>query len=142
MKFLGDRLILATAPLAMAHGTGAVILPMYTHRVGPSRYEVTFGPPLEVPVDANGNADYAGCGAGLCRCARPVRAARSRPMARLAAQEPRPAMGLENCGDADHCRRVCPRKGHGRLMAELVRLAWLNGHSLRRLGPCIAPRER
>jgi hypothetical protein len=32
---------------------------MYTHRVGPSRYEVTFGPPLEVPVDANGNADYA-----------------------------------------------------------------------------------
>jgi lauroyl/myristoyl acyltransferase len=60
VKFLGDRLILATAPLAMAHNTGAAMLPIYTHRVGPRRYEVALGPPLEVPLDANGNADYAG----------------------------------------------------------------------------------
>ena len=60
VKFLGDRLILATAPLAMAHNTGAAMLPIYTHRVGPHRYEVTLGPPLEVPLDANGKADDAG----------------------------------------------------------------------------------
>lgn len=36
------------------------MLPIYTHRVGPRRYEVALGPPLEVPLDANGNADYAG----------------------------------------------------------------------------------
>jgi lauroyl/myristoyl acyltransferase len=60
VNFLGDRLILATAPLAMAHNTGAAMLPIYTHRVGPHRYEVTLGPPLEVPLDANGKADYAG----------------------------------------------------------------------------------
>lgn len=59
VKFLGDRLILATAPLAMAHSTGAAMLPIYTHRVGHRRYEVTLGLPLEVPVDASGNADYA-----------------------------------------------------------------------------------
>ena len=59
VKFLGDRLILATAPIAMAHSTGATMLPIYTHRAGPRRYEVTFGPPLQVPIDADGNADYA-----------------------------------------------------------------------------------
>lgn len=59
VKFLSDRLILATAPLAMAHTTGATLLPMHTQRVGARRYEVNFGPPLEVPTDVNGNADYA-----------------------------------------------------------------------------------
>ncbi len=59
-KFLGDRLILATAPLAMAHATGAAMLPLYTRRVGPSGYEVTIGPPIEIPRDGDGKADYAG----------------------------------------------------------------------------------
>lgn len=58
-KFLGDRLILATGPLAMAHAMGAAMLPLYTRRVGPSRYEVTIGPPIEIPKDGNGNADCA-----------------------------------------------------------------------------------
>jgi len=58
-KFLGDRLILATAPLTMAHTMGAAMLPLYTRRVGASRYEVTIGPPIEIPKDGDGNADYA-----------------------------------------------------------------------------------
>jgi lauroyl/myristoyl acyltransferase len=57
-KFLGDRIILATAPLAMAHTMGAAMLPVYTRRVGPSWYEVTIGPPIDVPQDADGNSDY------------------------------------------------------------------------------------
>ena len=61
-KFLGNRLILATAPLAMAHVTGAAMLPLYTRRVGPGRYEVTIGPPIEIPKDGDGNAD---CAAGV-----------------------------------------------------------------------------
>ena len=58
-KFLGARLILATAPLAMAHATGAAMLPVYTLRLAPRRYEVTFGRPLEGPMNVAGNADYA-----------------------------------------------------------------------------------
>ena len=34
------------------------MLPMHTRRVGPSHYEVTIGPPIEIPKDADGNADY------------------------------------------------------------------------------------
>ena len=58
-KFLGNRLILATAPLAMAHVMGAAMLPLYTRRVGPGRYEVTIGAPIEIPKDGDGNADCA-----------------------------------------------------------------------------------
>ena len=58
-KFLGARLVLATAPLAMAHTTGAAMLPIYTLRLAPRRYEVTFGPPLGVPMNEAGNPDYA-----------------------------------------------------------------------------------
>jgi hypothetical protein len=34
------------------------MLPMYTRRIGPSQYEVTVGPPIEIPKGADGNPDY------------------------------------------------------------------------------------
>ena len=51
VKFLGDRLVLATAPLAMAHNTGAAMLPIYTHRVGPHRYEVHARSAARSPIE-------------------------------------------------------------------------------------------
>jgi hypothetical protein len=42
----------------MAHTMGATMLPVHTRRVGPSRYEVTIGPPVEIPNGADGNPDY------------------------------------------------------------------------------------
>jgi lauroyl/myristoyl acyltransferase len=59
VRFIGDHIILATGPLAMAHITGAAILPIYTLRVAPGRFEVTIGPPLEISKNPDGNADYA-----------------------------------------------------------------------------------
>jgi len=57
-KFLGGRIIVATGPLAMAHETGAAILPVHTFRTAPGRFEVTFGPPIQFPRDSDGNVDY------------------------------------------------------------------------------------
>jgi lauroyl/myristoyl acyltransferase len=59
-KFLGNRIIVATGPIAMAHATGAALLPIYTFRVAPGRFEVTIGPPIEIPQDNKGNTDCAG----------------------------------------------------------------------------------
>ena len=59
-KFLGGRIILPTGPLAMAHETGATILPVHTFRKAPGRFEVTFGPSIEFPRDSDGHVDYAG----------------------------------------------------------------------------------
>jgi lauroyl/myristoyl acyltransferase len=57
-RFLGGQIIVATGPLAMAHTMGAGMLPVHTYRAGPSRYEVNIGPPIEIPTDADGNADF------------------------------------------------------------------------------------
>jgi lauroyl/myristoyl acyltransferase len=58
-KFLGGRITLATGPLALARRTGASVLPVYTLRLAPTSFEITFGKSLNVPEDAAGNPDYA-----------------------------------------------------------------------------------
>jgi lauroyl/myristoyl acyltransferase len=58
IKFLGNCIILATAPLAIAHETGATMLPLYALRVEPGRFEVTFGAPLNFPCSSTGDVDY------------------------------------------------------------------------------------
>jgi len=57
--FLGGRISLATGPLAMGRAVGAVALPTYTIRLGPRRFEVTIGTPIEAPLNKDGNVDYA-----------------------------------------------------------------------------------
>ena len=57
-KFLGGCIILATGPLAMAHETGAAMLPVNTLRVGSARFEVTFGPPISFSSSSARNVDY------------------------------------------------------------------------------------
>jgi lauroyl/myristoyl acyltransferase len=57
-RFLQGRIVIATGPVAMAHMTGAALLPLYTFRAAPSRFQVTIGPPIEIPKDEDGNADY------------------------------------------------------------------------------------
>jgi len=46
-RFLGDRIIIATGPFAMANAMGAAVLPIYTRRLTSSRYEVRH--PLKSP---------------------------------------------------------------------------------------------
>jgi lauroyl/myristoyl acyltransferase len=58
-NFLGGRIILATGPLAMARAAGAAVLPVSTLRLAPGRFEVTIGPPIDVPEDADGKPDYS-----------------------------------------------------------------------------------
>jgi lauroyl/myristoyl acyltransferase len=58
-RFLNARLVLATGPLAMACNTGATLLPVFTLRTEPGRFEVSIGAPIELKKDANGEADYA-----------------------------------------------------------------------------------
>jgi lauroyl/myristoyl acyltransferase len=58
-RFLNARLVLATGPLAMAWNTGATLLPVFTLRTEPGRFEVSIGAPIELKKDANGEADYA-----------------------------------------------------------------------------------
>lgn len=57
-KFLGGRIVVATGPLAMAQRTGAALLPLYTFRAGPGKFQVTIGPPLEIAKDKEGKDDY------------------------------------------------------------------------------------
>ena len=57
--FLGGRIMLATGPLAMARSAGAVLLPTYTLRLAPGKFEVTIGAPLELAEAADGSVDYA-----------------------------------------------------------------------------------
>ena len=57
-KFLDGSVILPTGPLAMAHATGAAMLPVYTLRVAPAAFEVTFGAPIDFPSSSVGNVDY------------------------------------------------------------------------------------
>ena len=57
-NFLGGRITLATGPLALARGTGATVLPVYTLRLAPRSFEITIGAPLMVPKDAAGKPDY------------------------------------------------------------------------------------
>lgn len=59
VRFLGNRIILATGPVAMAHATGAALLPVYTVRIAPGRFEVTIGLPIEIRNDSEGKVDYA-----------------------------------------------------------------------------------
>jgi lauroyl/myristoyl acyltransferase len=59
-KLLGTRITLATAPLFIAQKTGATILPVFTLRTAPSRFEVSIGPPIVMPRDLEtGEPDYA-----------------------------------------------------------------------------------
>lgn len=58
-RFLNAQLVLAIGPLALARTTGASLLPVFTLRKEPGRFEVTTGTPIEVTEDAGGNADYA-----------------------------------------------------------------------------------
>jgi lauroyl/myristoyl acyltransferase len=58
-RFLGNRIILATGPIAMAHTMDAALLPLYTLRIASRRFEVTIGPPIEIRKDTDGNVDYA-----------------------------------------------------------------------------------
>lgn len=57
-RFLEGNIVVATGPVAMAQRTGAALLPLYTFRIGPGRFQVTIGPALSVPEDGAGNADY------------------------------------------------------------------------------------
>lgn len=57
-RFLGGRIVIATGPVAMAERTGAALLPLYTFRAGPGRFQVTIGPPIVIPKDQGGNTDY------------------------------------------------------------------------------------
>jgi lauroyl/myristoyl acyltransferase len=57
-RFLNARLVLATGPLAMAWSTGATVLPVFTLRQEPGRFEVTIGEPIELKAKAGGEADY------------------------------------------------------------------------------------
>ena len=66
VRFLGDRIIIATGPFAMAHAMGAAVLSIYTRRLTSSRYEVTFGTPIEIPKDADGQPRLFCRGASLC----------------------------------------------------------------------------
>lgn len=58
-KFLGGHLTLATGPLAMAHATGAALLPVHTLRLGPGRFEVLIEPPIKLNPGTDGEPDYA-----------------------------------------------------------------------------------
>ena len=58
-RFLNARLVLATGPLAMAWTTGATVLPVFTLRKEPGRFEVTIGEPIKLKENADGEADYA-----------------------------------------------------------------------------------
>ena len=58
-RFLNARLVLATGPLAMAWTTGATVLPVFTLRKEPGRFEVTIGEPIKLKENAHGEADYA-----------------------------------------------------------------------------------
>jgi lauroyl/myristoyl acyltransferase len=58
-RFLGSSIIIATGPVAMAHATGAALLPLHTFRNAPGRFEVTIGPPIEIREDINGYVDCA-----------------------------------------------------------------------------------
>ncbi len=58
VKFLEGNITLATGPVAMAHRTGAALLPLHTLRAGPGRFQVTIGPPIEIPQDKEGKPDY------------------------------------------------------------------------------------
>ena len=58
-KFLGNRIILATGPIAMAGATGAALLPLYTLRIAPGQFEVTIGPPIEIRKGTDGNVNFA-----------------------------------------------------------------------------------
>ena len=57
-RFLNSHLVLATGPLALARTTGASVLPVFTFRKEPGKFEVTIGAPIEITEDADGNADY------------------------------------------------------------------------------------
>jgi lauroyl/myristoyl acyltransferase len=57
--FLGRWITLATAPLFIARTTGASLLPTFTLRTAPARFEVTVGAPIAVPQDTHGEPDYA-----------------------------------------------------------------------------------
>jgi len=57
--FLAGEITLATGPLALARGVRATVLPVFTLRRAPRKFEVTIASPLELPEDASGNVDYA-----------------------------------------------------------------------------------
>jgi lauroyl/myristoyl acyltransferase len=57
-RFLNARLVLATGPLAMAWTTGATVLPVFTLRKEPGRFEVTIGEPIKLKEKADGEANY------------------------------------------------------------------------------------
>jgi lauroyl/myristoyl acyltransferase len=56
---LGARVRIATGPLAVAHQTGATLLPVYTLRTGAGRFEVTFGTPIDLRGGAEMDYDRA-----------------------------------------------------------------------------------
>ena len=58
-RFLNSQLVLATGPLAMARDTGATLLPVFTLRTEPGRFEVSIGAPIELKENSQGETDYA-----------------------------------------------------------------------------------
>jgi KDO2-lipid IV(A) lauroyltransferase len=52
VPLFGGAARLPAAPLALAHGTGAALVPGYVVRVAPGRYRVTVEPPLESAGEA------------------------------------------------------------------------------------------
>jgi lauroyl/myristoyl acyltransferase len=58
-QFLDGSINLPTGPLAMAHATGAAMLPVFTLRKAPAHFEVTFGAPIDFSSDWAGDVDYA-----------------------------------------------------------------------------------
>jgi lauroyl/myristoyl acyltransferase len=57
VQFLGGSIIIATGPLAIAHKTGAALVPVYTLRMASGRFEVVFGTPINFPSSVS-DVDY------------------------------------------------------------------------------------
>jgi lauroyl/myristoyl acyltransferase len=57
--FLGGELTLATGPLFLAQSSGAVVLPVFTLRRGPRRFEVTIGEAIDLSGSDYGDAVQA-----------------------------------------------------------------------------------
>jgi lauroyl/myristoyl acyltransferase len=58
IRQISAQLVLATGPLGLAWRTGATLLPVFTLRKEPGRFEVTVGAPIQLKEGADGEADY------------------------------------------------------------------------------------
>jgi lauroyl/myristoyl acyltransferase len=58
-KFMHGTIELATGPLFMAHSVGSTVLPVFTLRESPAKFETTVGAPLALDVRNNGEPDFS-----------------------------------------------------------------------------------